>query len=141
MIFQICYPSGKEYTNREIASFSVRVALNLKLKHPWLQQQDVIGLCAANTDFVAPLTFGALLCGLSISTLDPSFDRKGIGHIYSITRPKIMFCDGNIYEKVAYALNECDLGNTIIYTVSNHIDNVPTVDELLTEIEGEKDYK
>ncbi|XP_046808106.1 4-coumarate--CoA ligase 1-like [Lucilia cuprina] len=138
-ITQICYPSGKEYTNQEIATLSIRIALNLQKLN--LAQRDVIGLCAANSDFVAPLTFGALLCGLSISTLDPSFDRKGIAHVYSITKPKIMFCDGDNYKSVKSALEECNLCDTIIYTVSNHIDKVPSLEELMEYTEGEKDFK
>ncbi|KAM7356963.1 uncharacterized protein ACRADG_002516 isoform 2-T2 [Cochliomyia hominivorax] len=139
-ISQICYPSGKEYTNKDIAMLSIRVALNLRKYLPWLAQQDVIGLCAGNSDFVAPLVFGALLCGLSISTLDPSFDRSGISHIYSIARPKVMFCDGNIYENVKNGLNDCGLDNTIVYTVSDHIDKVPALNELLQSVEGETEF-
>lgn len=40
-----------------------------------LQQASVIGICAGNSDFLAPLVFGCMFRGLTISTLDPSFDK------------------------------------------------------------------
>lgn len=106
-----------------------------------LQQCDIIGLCAANSDYVAPLAFGAILTGLAISTLDPSFDKDGIQHAYSITRPKLMFCDGNIYETVREALLACNLSSTIIYTVSNHIEGVPTIMEFFEETNQNGKFK
>lgn len=67
----------KIYTNKEILILSIRVAQHLerierKLK---LQQDTVIGICAGNSDFLAPLVFGCMFRGLIISSLDPSFDK------------------------------------------------------------------
>lgn len=106
-----------------------------------VQQCDVIGLCASNSDFVAPLTFGALLCGLCVGTLDPSFDKEGIRHTFSITRPKIMFCDGNAYDKVKLALNECGLSNTPIYTINNHVEGAAAIMELMVQNDEENFFK
>lgn len=93
----------------------------------------MIGLCAGNTDYVAPLVFGALAAGLSISTLDPSFDTAGIKHVYSLTRPRLMFCDGEVYERARTALDECQLTATKIYTMSNHRDGVPSIMEFFDD--------
>ena len=106
-----------------------------------VKQCDVIGLCAANSDFVAPLTFGALLCGLSISTLDPSFDKEGIRHAFSITKPKLMFCDASIYDKVKMALKECELPSTPIYVIGNHIEDAANLTELMVPSDKESCYK
>lgn len=76
------------------------------------------------------------MAGLTLSTLDPSFGINGIKHIYSITKPKVMFSDGEIYAKVRQALHECGLTSTDIYTIRNHIEGVSSVEELLN---GEKD--
>ncbi|XP_005189320.2 probable 4-coumarate--CoA ligase 1 [Musca domestica] len=124
---QICYQSGNELTNFEIAKRTVQIAQHFEKLQ--CQQTDVIGLCAGNTDYIAPLVFGALAAGLSISTLDPSFDKAGIKHVYSLTKPRMMFCDGDLYERVREALDECDLGATKIYTMSNHVDGVPSIME------------
>ncbi|XP_073841197.1 uncharacterized protein [Musca autumnalis] len=132
-IGQVGYQSGKELTNLEIAKRSVQVAKHFEKFR--MQQCDIIGLCAGNTDYIAPLVFGALAAGLTISTLDPSFDKAGIKHVYSLTKPRLMFCDGELYERVRQALDECDLSATKVYTMSNHIEGVPSIMEFFEDYE------
>ncbi|XP_058974436.1 uncharacterized protein LOC131800767 [Musca domestica] len=108
-ISQICHPTGNQFSNRQMAEMSCRVAVHFgRLK---LQQTEVVGICAANSDFVAPIFFGAMFSGLCLSTTDPSTNVRGLKHIYSVTKPRVMFCDGDIYGKVQKALQECDIGN------------------------------
>uniref|UniRef100_A0A1I8MW05 AMP-binding enzyme n=1 Tax=Musca domestica TaxID=7370 RepID=A0A1I8MW05_MUSDO len=128
---QVSYQSGNELTNIELAKRTVQAAKYFEKLQ--LQQCDMIGLCAGNTDYVAPLVFGALAAGLSISTLDPSFDTAGIKHVYSLTRPRLMFCDGELYERARTALDECQLTATKIYTMSNHRDGVPSIMEFFDD--------
>ncbi|XP_011295722.2 probable 4-coumarate--CoA ligase 1 [Musca domestica] len=138
-VIQISYPSGKEFTNREMAELSCRAATHYgKLK---LEQTDVVGICAGNSDYVAPIFYGAIFSGLCLSTTDPSANVKGLRHTYSLTKPKIMFCDGDIYDKVQQALQECGLEDTVIYTVRNHIEGVPNVMEVLDEKYSDTDFR
>ncbi|XP_061392787.1 probable 4-coumarate--CoA ligase 1 [Musca vetustissima] len=130
-IGQVCYQTGNELTNMEIAKRTVQVAKYFEKLQ--LQQCDMIGLCASNTDYIAPLVFGALASGLCISTLDPSFDKDGIKHVYSLTKPRMMFCDGQLYEKVREALDECGLTATKIYTMCDHIEGVPSIMEFFED--------
>lgn len=94
------------------------MAYNLRTKLD-LKQKDVIGLCATNTDFVAPLVFGALAIGATVSTLDPSFNKEEIQYIFCITRPKVIFCNGGIYATVKDAFSEANL-TKLIYTLNDH---------------------
>ncbi|XP_073843612.1 uncharacterized protein [Musca autumnalis] len=140
-IGQVCYQSGNELTNLEIAKRTVQVAKHFSEKLH-LQQCDMIGLCASNTDYVAPMVFGALAAGLCISTLDPSFDKAGIKHVYSLTKPRLMFCDGSIYERVREAFNECGLASTKIYTMSKHLEGVPSIMEFFEDgVEDPRDFR
>lgn len=54
---------------------SQRIAQHLEALN--LEQGEIIGICAVNSDYLACLVFGCLFRGLVISTLDPTFD-KGI---------------------------------------------------------------
>ncbi|XP_065363972.1 uncharacterized protein LOC135957205 isoform X2 [Calliphora vicina] len=136
---KICYPSNKKYTNKEILTLSIRVAQHLeKLK---IKQSAVIGICAGNSDFLAPLVFGCMFRGLTISTLDPSFDKDGIKHIYSITKPKLMFCDGSAYDKIKESFVECGLASTKIVTVRDHIEGVPSLERFLKETGTENEFR
>ncbi|XP_061389631.1 luciferin 4-monooxygenase-like [Musca vetustissima] len=131
-VIQICHQSGKEITNREMIKLTVQAARHFEKLQ--LQQCDIIGICAGNSDYVAPIYFGALCAGLCISPLDPSFNVNGLKYVYNLTQPKLMFCDGEIYQKVRQALEECGLSATKIFTVRNHMDGIPNVMEFFEEI-------
>ena len=135
---QICHPSGKTYTNREIVTLSIRVAQHFEKLQ--IQQGEIIGFCGSNTEYVAPLVIGTFLAGLTLSTLDPSFDKDGIKHIYSITKPKIMFCDGSILPKMKEALKEINL-NCDIYTMSDHVSGSREITEFLQSSSNEENYR
>ncbi|KAM7349498.1 uncharacterized protein ACRADG_008411 isoform 2-T4 [Cochliomyia hominivorax] len=138
-IAQISYSSGKQLTNGEILLLSKRVAQHLEdLK---LEQGDIVGICAVNSDYLACLVFGCLFRGLVISTLDPTFDKDGIKHIYGITKPKLMFCDAAIYENIKKAFEECELNDTKIYTMDDYKEDVPKLVEFLKETQREEDFK
>ncbi|XP_037936533.1 4-coumarate--CoA ligase-like 7 [Teleopsis dalmanni] len=137
-IGQISYHNGKSYTNKELELLTIRVAQHFQKLQ--VQQCDVIGICASNSDFVGPLFFGAMLCGLTVNTLDPSFDKDGIKHIFSITKPKMMFCDGEIFQKVKAAFDESGLKATI-YTLTDHIEGVSEITEFLQNTGTEHTYK
>jgi len=137
-IAQICHHNGKQYTNQDIITYSIRVAQYLD--KIGLKEDDIIGVCAANSDFLAPVFFGAMLQGCIISTLDPSFEKDGIKHTYSTTKPKLLFCDGAIYSRVKEALKEIPL-DIDIYTMKDHIEGVPKVTDMLKETKEEKNFK
>ncbi|KAI8124318.1 4-coumarate--CoA ligase 3 [Lucilia cuprina] len=138
-IGQISHTTGKELTNKEILLLSIRVAQHLEDLN--IKQGEIVGICAANTDYLACLVFGCLFRGLVISTLDTSFDKDGIKHIYSITKPKLMFCDGVIYNKIKDAFEECNLQSTVIYTINDYLEEVPKLSDFLKETQRENDFK
>ncbi|TMW49712.1 hypothetical protein DOY81_005201 [Sarcophaga bullata] len=137
-IGQVSFTSGLQLTNREILLSAIRVAQNLE--HLNVEQGGIVGICAANTDYLTALVFGCFFNGLAISTLDPSFDKDGIKHIYSITKPKLMFCDGGIYDKVKKAFEESDLNSTVIYTINDHREGVPKLSDLLSPTHREEEF-
>lgn len=108
---QIFEPTGETWSFGVFHKTAVKIARTLLRKN--ISQDDIIGICASNTPYVPAVAMAAILIGTPISTLDPSFDKEGILHIFGITRPKIMFCDREIVEKVRSALKdinlECDI--------------------------------
>ncbi|XP_055913469.1 probable 4-coumarate--CoA ligase 1 [Eupeodes corollae] len=136
-ITQICHNNGKQYTNKQILTMSIRIAQHLE--ELGIQQEDVIGICASNTDYLAPLVFGSLLCGAIISSLDPSFDKDGIRHTFNISKPKITFCDGEIYQLVKESLAEIN-PSIKIYTMKNHLEGVRRIEDLIVSTGKEASF-
>uniref|UniRef100_A0A1I8MJC1 AMP-binding enzyme n=1 Tax=Musca domestica TaxID=7370 RepID=A0A1I8MJC1_MUSDO len=137
-IIQICHQNGRKFTNREMIQLSVRAALHFEKIQ--MQQCDIIGMCVSHSDYVAPLFFGAICAGLCISPSDPSYNVNGLKYVYDLTKPKLMFCDGEIYDKVRQAFDECGLTATKIYTVRNHLEGVPDITEFFEEHCNEMSY-
>lgn len=109
-VVQTNHDDGISLTAGEMAKLGCRIAENLlKQLHPG----DVIGFHVSNSTYVAPLALGCFLAGIQISTTDPSFDPKDIAHIFSQTKPKIVFCDNTTLGEVEDALsryeNDCQV--------------------------------
>lgn len=101
---QIYHENGHEMFNWEILRNSVRASLNLR--DLGLKEGDVLGFAAGNSRHVASLVFGAMLNGIPVGTLDPTFELSDIRHMFGITQPKIVFCDEVNYQDVKSALDE-----------------------------------
>ncbi|XP_054089032.1 uncharacterized protein LOC105219102 isoform X2 [Zeugodacus cucurbitae] len=65
-------------------------------------------------------------------------DKETMRHIFKPTAPKIIFCDGEVYEKIHEATRSV---NPLFYTLTNHIEGVPKVEDLLDPIPNEELYK
>ncbi|XP_059225112.1 uncharacterized protein LOC131997722 [Stomoxys calcitrans] len=136
-IGQIYHQSGKQFRNIEIAIKAIQIARHFQRLQ--LKQCDIIGLCAANTEYVAPLFFGAMTAGLTISTVDPSYDKRGIEMIYSCTMPRMIFCDGVDYQRIREAFDKCGLSSSLVVTLNDHMEGVASILEFFEEkVEPEK---
>lgn len=127
-VLEINDTEGVTLTNADVLQRAVRVAIGLKAHG--IKELDVVGILASNSANVMPVAYGSLFLAVPFHALDISFTKDAIIHSWSKTRPKIVFCDGAIYDLVKEAGKEMGL-NYLIYTVNNHRKGVKTVDELL----------
>lgn len=105
-VAQICYDDGTETKNSEILLDSIRVALSLR--DLGLKEGDLVGIAAKNSKNLAAVAIGAFAMGIPINTLDPTFAKDDIAHMFKITEPKIVFCDQENCEEMKKALKEID---------------------------------
>lgn len=113
-VAQIFEPTGEKMTFKEIHQMSMKIANHLNKLN--VSQKDVVGICASNAPYLASVVFGSFLAAIPVSTLDPSFDKDGIKHTFGTTKPKVMFCDQNIVDRVKEAFNDLNL-ECLIYSV------------------------
>lgn len=126
---QIFEPTGETWSFGKLHKTAIKIARTLLRKN--ISQDDIIGICASNTLYVPALAVASFLIGTPISTLDPSFDKEGILHIYGITRPKILFCDRDIEEKVRSTLKDINL-DCDVYII-DECAGKGTIEEFLVE--------
>lgn len=120
-IVQVSYDDGVELTAGEMVKLSSRIAKSL-LRFE-LKFGDVVGFVVKNTTYVAPAVLACLLIGAPVSTLDPTFDENEIANIFQQTKPKLVFCDSDNYDRVSDALNSC--GNECqLITVDESVEGI-----------------
>lgn len=69
---------------------------------------DVICIIAKNNHLVAPIFFASLCIACPLNCLDSLFSKTEIVHMFSITAPKVVFCDCDVYDLVRECLIELE---------------------------------
>ncbi|CAD7089738.1 unnamed protein product [Hermetia illucens] len=140
-IGQISDDNGVRLSNGEILLRAYKIGYYLMDK--WnLQNTDVIGLIARNTENLAPLVFGLFFCGVSVNALDTSFSEDEIVNLFTCTKPKLVFCDADAYSTVKNSLEI--IGSTAaIYIVAGQLEKgMPTtVDHIIDQTTDEEAQK
>lgn len=134
-ISQISADTNKSVDCRQILERSIKMALYLqKLK---LNTGDVVGFVASNTENLAPVVFACFTLGLPMNPLSPIMNENDIAQMYSRTKPKVIFCDGENLKVVQNAVVEMKL-ETKILTVMDKADGYDCVTDILRTIDKQE---
>ncbi|KAL5275401.1 hypothetical protein ACFFRR_001341 [Megaselia abdita] len=95
-----------------------------------ITQSDIVGIMATNTSYVMTVSFAAFFIGTPFQAIDISLEKESVLHLWNITKPKLIFCDGAIYKVVSEVVNELDL-QCNIFTLSNHQTGVENIETIL----------
>ncbi|KAH8301567.1 hypothetical protein KR059_006097, partial [Drosophila kikkawai] len=135
-VCQINDVDGKAVTFEEAITWAIRIAQIFKKKG--LQYPDVIGLAVRNSTYVMSLAVACFLNGTPFHAVNPEMDDATMTHVFSITKPKLIFCDGQEYEKVLASTKEWQ---PEILTVTEPIEGVPHIESLLEPTPTEVFYQ
>lgn len=135
---QINHEENRKLTCSEVKMSSIRVAQNLQ--RLGIKPDDVIGFICRNSGNVLPLIFGCALIGAPINPLHVSYSKEKIVLMFGKTRPKLVFCDHDLFNITKEALNENE-NNAMIFTLVKKIPVVPFVAELLIPTGTEYHFK
>ncbi|XP_034660546.1 luciferin 4-monooxygenase-like [Drosophila subobscura] len=116
LIAQISTTEETILTREELHSNAMHVASYMRSRG--LLQSDIVGIIARNTTHIPAVAYGCFFNGIAFHSLNIAYDRGTIEKLFSITRPRIIFCDGDEYEKVREATQH--LENVEIATMRNH---------------------
>lgn len=126
-VLQINDTEGITNTNEEIVTNSRRIAMSLQ--EMGMTQQDFVGIMASNTALVLPVCFGCLFIGTPIHPCDVTFSKEATAYAWRKTKPKVIFCDGGVYQVCKEVSDELKL-NSSIFTLNHHIDGVKKAEDL-----------
>lgn len=117
-------------TNEEVLSLSTKVALSLL--EMGLTSNDFIGLMAANTTYVMPVVYGSFFVNIPCHPIDATFTKEAVQYSWQKTKPKVIFCDGSVYETVKEVVSDLGLKCEII-TLRDHIVGVKKIQDLFID--------
>uniref|UniRef100_A0A1Q3FMI4 Putative acyl-coa synthetase n=1 Tax=Culex tarsalis TaxID=7177 RepID=A0A1Q3FMI4_CULTA len=130
-IVQISADSGVEVTGAELHLRTVRVAQNLvKLGFGTRSSETIYAMAVRNGEHTAPVMFACFALGIPVNTMDPSFQRDDLGHILTIVKPKVVFCDSETLNEMLAACEVTSITPKIIL-LGNKIAGYTHVEDLL----------
>lgn len=134
-VIQINHEQRKELLCKDLKVSSIRVAQNLQKLG--IEAEDVVGFNCKNSHNVNALVYGCVLIGAVVNPLHVSFTKDGIKQMFGQTKPKIVFCDLEVYKVTKEALTELE-NDAKIFVLLGKIEGVSAAKELLarTGIEG-----
>ncbi|XP_062549577.1 probable 4-coumarate--CoA ligase 1 [Armigeres subalbatus] len=132
-VLQISADSGVELTGGELRLRSIRIAQNLmKMGHgrKMPHSEDIFTMVVRNGEHTAPVLFACFALGIPVNTLDPSFERDDLSHMFKTVRPSVIFCENDILDEVVAASKSAEITPRIIL-MGNSVDGHYQVDRLM----------
>ncbi|KAH8299912.1 hypothetical protein KR044_007387, partial [Drosophila immigrans] len=135
-VIQVSKNSNEKLTNAEAITWAIRIAQYLKKRG--LNHKDVIGISAKNTTYVMPLGIACLMNCTPFHSVNSMLDEDTIKYVFELTKPSVIFCDGQEYDKIHSATRGW---HPEIFTMVDHIEGVPKIETLLDPTNTEKLYQ
>lgn len=137
LVAQISDDSGVQLTNEMISKRIIRIAMNLQKLG--CKNGDMIGVVCKNSENLSSVIFGSSVIGAPVNTLDPTFEKSDISHMFLKTKPKIVFCDFDNINVVQESLLDAKLNPEII-TLIQRVDGFKFVEDLILEVTDELSF-
>ena len=134
LVTQISADTGVSVTCQQMYDRSVKIAKYLT--KCGMKEGDLIGFVAANTENLAPIVFACFTLGLPINPLSPIMNEKDIIQMFSMTKPKIIFCDAENVKVVQNAVDEMK-SEAKILTVMDKVVGFECATEILNRMADE----
>ncbi|TDG41819.1 hypothetical protein AWZ03_011756, partial [Drosophila navojoa] len=135
-VCQISDIDGVTVTFEQALTWAIRIAQFFKKRG--LDHTSVIGIVAANTTYVMPLGVACLFNATPFHAINPILDEDTIKFMFGITKPQLIFCDKQNYNKVVEATKDW---SPEVYTISEPLEGKPSIQSLLEPTTTEKFYR
>lgn len=109
---------------------TVRAAQNLQTRG--IQSRQPFSFMVNHTDDLVPIVLASMCLACPVNALHPLLSTLEIVRILDKTKPSVIFCDINEYNRIDEAVKEANL-IVKIFTFDGHVDGHESVDSLFTE--------
>ncbi|XP_034663434.1 probable 4-coumarate--CoA ligase 3 [Drosophila subobscura] len=126
-IFQISHTDNTRLTRWQMLEHASKMGAYLR-EQKFTKETDIVGLMARNTTHVAAVAYGCLFNGTPFHAVNPNLEEKTIRDLYNITKPRILCCDSQDYQKIKDIAGT--LGATVLI-VNGKVPHVSSIPEIL----------
>lgn len=127
-IFQISHTENTRLTRSQMLHNAAKVCIYLR-EQGFKEETHIVGLLARNTTHVAALAYGCLFNGTPFHAINPNLEEHTICNLFGITKPRIICCDAQDYEKMR---NVASKVGARLLTVYGSISGVMSILDILT---------
>lgn len=132
-IFQVCDDTKVEMTCKEM--FKRTLKISTFFNKIGLKQDDVIGFVAENSENLTSVIVACLYLGLPVNPLAPVMNESDIIYMFSLTKPKVIFCDASLIEKVKNSVEKLESDCEII-TFLKRVEGYQFIDDIIESIDS-----
>ncbi|XP_017048753.1 luciferin 4-monooxygenase-like [Drosophila ficusphila] len=125
-IAQISDSENTILLREELLQNAIRIATFMR--NLQLTESDIVGIIARNTTHLSAVAYACLFNGIALHSLNSTYLPEIIEKLFHITKPRIIFCDGDEFEKVRQATAKLDVK---IVTMRNYPVGALTIQEVL----------
>ncbi|XP_060645235.1 luciferin 4-monooxygenase-like isoform X2 [Drosophila nasuta] len=142
-IFQISHSEKTTLTRSQILQNASKVGAYLR-QEGFIEETDIVAILAKNTTHVASLAYGCMFNGTPFHTVHPDTIDNTICHLLNITKPRIIFCCAEIFNKLKYVADKMNSENkefeTKIVIIDGIVEGVTNILDIF-QIQLQLDYK
>lgn len=137
-LLQISHDEQKYLYADEFLNSIIRVGQNLmKLG---IKSKDVVGVVCSNSNATSIIINACILIGAPVNPLDTQFEVQDLCLMFNQTRPKLVFCDSDVYQKVKNSLENIKSDAKII-TNGDKVEDITCYNELVTSTGIEDEFE
>ncbi|KAM8705400.1 hypothetical protein ACLKA7_009805 [Drosophila subpalustris] len=136
-IFQISHGERMRLTRSQVLQNAVKVSIYLR-QQGFNEESHIVGILATNTTHLAALAYGCMFNGTPFHAINPNVEEQIICNLFGITKPRIICCDVQDYDKMSNIART--LGSKIL-TINGSITGVTSILDILRTTKLEENYK
>ncbi|KAH8371673.1 hypothetical protein KR093_008418 [Drosophila rubida] len=137
-VCQVCDSTSYIYLGRYCGqTLAMCIRLAQHFRDAGLTHEHIVGIVSSNNIHDTHVMFACLFNATPFHAVSPHQAPDVIAALFAITRPRLIFCDGNDYELIKAATRDWQ---PTICTLINHIAEVPKIEDHLKPTTSESAF-
>jgi len=126
-IFQISHSESTRLTRAQMLENAAKIGIYLR-QQGFNQETHIVGILARNTTHLAALAYGCMFNGTPFHAVNPNVEEHTICDLFGITKPKVICCDAQDYDRMRNVARKLE---TKVIIINGSIAGVTSILEII----------